>query len=382
MERYCIRDGALLSEGPETLAVSLNWPILGNYHRNLKLLTGVPRMRLNMAYQALLFCPEEKTARTVTQVLSELDFEVTACTEPFAAVKKLMAEHFDAVVVDCDNEQNATLLYKSARNAPNNHSALAVAVVEGQAGVAKAFRIGANLVLTKPINVEQAKGTLRVARGLLRKNEGAKTTSPVAASPSKPVASVTAPQKPAPSPTSSAVNRSANLTAMPARVPVEPNQPEPVVVQAPAAAAPDHSPAATPIAPAPSAPSLPATAFEAKPHAGLGKAEAYVPAGSGLSAGSGAASAPAPALEPKPSAKESKPATMATAPAIPETISNEVAGTDETKKEEKIEQPPTPMFSLGGAEADAEPSGGSKKALIAVAAVIVVAAAAYVGWTQ
>src|SRR5271155_4848966 len=134
-----------------------------------------------MGYQALLFCPDEKTARTVTQVLSELDFTVIPCTEPFAAVKKLMGEHFDAVVVDCDNEQNATLLFKSARNAPNNQSALAVAVVEGQAGVAKAFRIGANLVLTKPINVEQAKGTLRVARGLLRKNEAAKPAGPAGA---------------------------------------------------------------------------------------------------------------------------------------------------------------------------------------------------------
>src|ERR1700731_2754303 len=130
-----------------------------------------------MGYQALLFCPDEKTARPVTQVLRELDFNVTPCTEPFAAVKKLMAEHFDAVVVDCDNEQNATLLFKSARNTTTNQSSLAVAVVEGQAGVAKAFRIGANLVLTKPINVEQAKGTLRVARGLLRKNEAAKPVS-------------------------------------------------------------------------------------------------------------------------------------------------------------------------------------------------------------
>ena len=84
-----------------------------------------------MGYQALLFCPDEKTARAVTQVLSELDFTVTPSTEPFGAVKKLMAEHFDAVVVDCDNEQNATLLFKSARNTPNNQSALAVAVVEG-----------------------------------------------------------------------------------------------------------------------------------------------------------------------------------------------------------------------------------------------------------
>src|SRR5581483_10176943 len=148
-----------------------------------------------MGYQALLFCPDEKTARTVTQVLGELEFTVEACSEPFAAVKKLMGEHFDAVVVDCDNEQNATLLFKSARNSTSNQTSLAVAVVEGQAGVAKAFRIGANLVLTKPINIEQAKGTLRVARGLLRKAEPGK---PAAAAPSVPAAPAApaAPPKP------------------------------------------------------------------------------------------------------------------------------------------------------------------------------------------
>jgi periplasmic protein TonB len=134
-----------------------------------------------MGYQALLFCPDEKTARNVTHVLKDLDFSVEPCSEPFAAVKKLMAQHFDAVVVDCDNEQNATLLFKSARNSSSNQSSLAVAVVEGQAGVAKAFRIGANLVLTKPINVEQAKGTLRVARGLLRKGGEAPKNAPAGA---------------------------------------------------------------------------------------------------------------------------------------------------------------------------------------------------------
>jgi TonB family protein len=55
-------------------------------------------------------------------------------------------------------------------------------VVAGQAGITRAYRIGANLVLTKPINVEQTKGTLRVARGLLRKtSEAAGITAPTAA---------------------------------------------------------------------------------------------------------------------------------------------------------------------------------------------------------
>src|ERR1700747_1343595 len=160
-----------------------------------------------MGYQALLFCPDEKTARSVTLVLGDLDFAVEPCTEPFGAVKKLMAQHFDAVVVDCDNEQNATLLFKSARNSNANQSSLAVAVVEGQAGVAKAFRIGANLVLTKPINIEQAKGTLRVARGLLRKGRGAsKPAAPATGSFAVPTPPPAAPT-PAPAPTKSAAPR-------------------------------------------------------------------------------------------------------------------------------------------------------------------------------
>ncbi len=131
-----------------------------------------------MSYQSLLFCPDDKTARVVTQVLTELEFTVELCNEPFATVKKLMAKQYDAIVVDCDNEQNAALLFKSARNSTSNHGCLAVAVVEGQAGVARAFRIGANLVLTKPVNVEQSKGTLRVARGLLKKAETGKSAAP------------------------------------------------------------------------------------------------------------------------------------------------------------------------------------------------------------
>src|ERR1700692_4366004 len=133
-----------------------------------------------MGYQALLFCPDEKLARVVSQVFSELDFTVEPVHEPFAAVKKLMSQRYDAIVVDCENEQNASLLFKSARNSSSNQNSLAIALVLGQAGVAKAYRIGANLVLTKPINVEQAKGTLRVARGLLRKNSDAASAASAA----------------------------------------------------------------------------------------------------------------------------------------------------------------------------------------------------------
>ena len=45
-----------------------------------------------MGYQALLFSPDEKLARIVSQVFTELDFTVEPAHEPFGAVKKLMAQ--------------------------------------------------------------------------------------------------------------------------------------------------------------------------------------------------------------------------------------------------------------------------------------------------
>jgi len=144
-----------------------------------------------MGYQALLFCTDEKLARVVSQLFSELDFAVSPIGDPFAAVRNLLAQHYDAVVIDCENEQSASLMIKSARNSTHNQGSLAIGLVEGQAGVAKAYRMGANLVLTKPINVEAAKGTLRVARGLLRKGtetsagiQGAVATGTAATHPS------------------------------------------------------------------------------------------------------------------------------------------------------------------------------------------------------
>jgi TonB family protein len=161
---------------PTTYVLPMFYELEPEYLGNLLARSTLPTIT-SMSYRALLFCADEKASRAVTQVFRELDFQVETGNEPFDAVKRLTAQHFDALVVDCDNEENASLLFKSARNSASNNNSLAVAVVQGQANIAKAFRLGANLVLTKPINLEQAKGTLRVARGLLRKAEANKVNA-------------------------------------------------------------------------------------------------------------------------------------------------------------------------------------------------------------
>src|ERR1022692_2180794 len=329
-----------------------------------------------MGYQALLFCPDEKTARTVTQVLSELDFAVIPCTEPFAAVKKLMGEHFDAVVVDCDNEQNATLLFKSARNTLNNQSSLAVAVVEGQAGVAKAFRIGANLVLTKPINVEQAKGTLRVARGLLRKSEASNPAAPAASTAVKPVTPLPTPPKPAPQwPIPTVATARPSARSAPTQTPA----PQAKVVSSVPESDADIFDVSEDVAPPSIAePEIEIAASQPRflpptPSAGFSPSSA-----AGL--GSGAGSAPAPAREPKPTAStEHKSLSVIPAPQTP--VERVAAGECSSSVETSATAPALTPGSIVRSGTESTKTG-RKKAIFAVAAVVLIAAGGYASWTQ
>lgn len=353
-----------------------------------------------MTFQALLFCQDEKTTRVTTQLLNELEFSVETSTEPFAAVKKLMAQHFDAVVVDCDNEQNASLLFKGARNSQLNQSSLAVAVVEGQAGVANAFRLGANLVLTKPINMEQAKGTLRVARGLLKKGgESAKASTPAA-----PAA---APSAPAPAPVKPAIASSAPRPSAPVEAVAKP------VPQAPVT-----KPIATATAVAKST-TEPANVLDVDSESGhaaeeilLDVLEDHSAPATPAKAESKPASMGAPSIAPKPAKEAQRPLTVpvatsggaASAPAPAKELSNpafEKFGTPASPK--RIESPvpaPAPstvatpeapgLFSqrqsvpsfAGLDDGETEKSGGAGKFAIIGVAVVALAAAGYFGYTK
>ncbi len=383
-----------------------------------------------MSYQALLFCPDEKTARVVSQVLSELEFTVEPCHEPFSAVKKLMVQHFDALVVDCDNEQNAALLFKSARNSGSNQASLAVAVVEGQAGVAKAFRLGANLVLTKPIHVEQSKGTLRVARGLLRKGQAAKSAAaaasasaptaipqqsvaasfpPPQANPAPPSASASAFEldaEPAPqpdvvdaalleympdSPVSSAENspRLAAESDPSKQYPWQPRKPmaEPMASalrRAAEAAGKSEFDAATP---RPTAASQAVTPQAGIPQITLSQS-GIAPAGFAQTR-SGAAAAPARAKEiPAPDAKKLGLEPTASAIAAPATEETEIkriedpSASDGWDSHSASASAEAPSFTSLDGDTQASGAGGSKKTLLIAVLLLGLAAAGYFGWTK
>ena len=156
-----------------------------------------------MPTRAFLLCGDEKAVQAVTQILDELEVSFEHSSEPAFSLKRLASQRFDLLIVDCDNAQNATQVFNSARASNFNKTSIAIAIVEGKAGVPNAFRLGASLVLTKPVSLEQARNTLRTGIGMTRKDaQEVKPPAPAITLPGTPTVAAAAPTVSAPTPVS------------------------------------------------------------------------------------------------------------------------------------------------------------------------------------
>jgi CheY-like chemotaxis protein len=121
-----------------------------------------------MSLQALVLCSDEKILRVLRRVLSDLEIAVEHCSDADSAVRKLTRRRFEAVVVDCNDEDTAAQVLASVRSAPCNKRSIAVAMIDGQKAVRSAFALGAHFVLYKPISAERARTSFRAARALMK----------------------------------------------------------------------------------------------------------------------------------------------------------------------------------------------------------------------
>src|SRR5215475_15146837 len=122
-----------------------------------------------MSLKSLVLCSDEKIVRLLRRVLSDLDIGFDHCTDPDGAIRKLTRERFEAVIIDCTDHKIATQVLKSARSAPCNKRAIAVAIMDGHTGLRSAFDMGAHFVLYKPVSTERAKSSFRAARALMKR---------------------------------------------------------------------------------------------------------------------------------------------------------------------------------------------------------------------
>src|SRR6201998_2511741 len=132
-----------------------------------------------MSLKSLVLCADEKIVRVLRRGVHEFYIEIEHCTEPDGALRKLTRQRFEAVIIDCTDLKTATTVLKSARSAPVNKRAIAVAIMDGHNGLRSAFDMGAHFVLYKPVSTERAKSSFRAARALMKRERRRNARIPV-----------------------------------------------------------------------------------------------------------------------------------------------------------------------------------------------------------
>jgi CheY-like chemotaxis protein len=132
-----------------------------------------------MSLNSLVVCSDDKIVRVLRRVLADLEIGMETCSDGDSAIHKLTRQRYEAVIVDCADEDMASQILKSTRNAPCNKRAIAVALIDGQSAVRSAFGLGAHFVLYKPISTERAKTSFRAARALMKRERRRNTRVPV-----------------------------------------------------------------------------------------------------------------------------------------------------------------------------------------------------------
>jgi protein TonB len=134
---------------------------------------------------ALLLSPDDQAVSAITAVLDEMS---VTCERPLdgpSAAKKLNAQTFDLVLVDCENLPAAKLIFDVCRRSQTGTNPVPIAIVDGRAGLPTAFRLGAELILTKPVAKDQARTTIRTAVNRVRKDEPTHPIHPLEEAPAE-----------------------------------------------------------------------------------------------------------------------------------------------------------------------------------------------------
>jgi CheY-like chemotaxis protein len=138
-------------------------------------------MAVNMALTSLLVCSEAQAVQVLSRILQDLGIAVESCGDLRMARARIADRHFDALLIDCQDEPAAVDLIAQARKTPANQNIVAIAMVSGRNEVHGIFAKGANFMLYKPISRERAAHSMRAACGLMQRERRTRPRIPLQA---------------------------------------------------------------------------------------------------------------------------------------------------------------------------------------------------------
>jgi CheY-like chemotaxis protein len=106
-----------------------------------------------MTLDSLLLSTDGEVVRVLRPTLEKLSIDVEICREAKKATEILIAEKFDAVIVDCDDLRGGVEVLQGLRGTPSNKNSVTFALLNGKKTTTQeAFAMGVNFVLQKPIS--------------------------------------------------------------------------------------------------------------------------------------------------------------------------------------------------------------------------------------
>jgi DNA-binding response OmpR family regulator len=131
-----------------------------------------------MQFQALLVLTDNSAVEVLSHVLAKFQVNRDLCANRADVAQLLEEKYFDIILADFDDSHAAAQVIEEVRHSASKN-AIAVGLLGDRSDVRRAFGLGANFVLYKPVKIEQAQANLRAAIALLKRERRRKFRLPV-----------------------------------------------------------------------------------------------------------------------------------------------------------------------------------------------------------
>jgi DNA-binding response OmpR family regulator len=120
-----------------------------------------------MNLDCLVLSRDPKVVSVLRPAMEKLSIKLKLSPDGHSGHQLLISEKYDGVVVDCDDLQDGLNILQGVRKAASNQNSVAFAIVNGATTASRAFELGANFVLQKPVEAINAVRCLSAALGLM-----------------------------------------------------------------------------------------------------------------------------------------------------------------------------------------------------------------------
>ena len=105
-----------------------------------------------MQLESLLLSRDPEVIRVLSPTLEKLSINVEVCRGVRSGNEIVSSEKFDAIIIDCDDLEGGLEVLSAIRKGSSNKNSAAFAILNGRTTTHKAFELGANFVLQKPLS--------------------------------------------------------------------------------------------------------------------------------------------------------------------------------------------------------------------------------------